>query len=143
MTAGRYLGWDYESHEVIEYERRGECNECGDCCRATITLRGKNGDITDHEGTWSEVTRDNFKDRFFLRMLWVEQLNEPCCQLRDNKCAIQDLKQSQQRICAEWPTHPSQVEPFPNCSYSFVEISWEPFGLDEKEESSKEIAEAV
>ena len=41
MMTGRYLGWDYDAHEVIEYERQGECNKYGDCCRATIVLRCK------------------------------------------------------------------------------------------------------
>ena len=130
----RYIDWDYDTNIATEYERTGECNQCGDCCKNKKVInfdmidgdkRSHGGDTTNGEGRWSEI--DNGKQREFIRFyMGPDKQLLPCTALGpDNRCIEQELG-TKPWVCAVWPTVPSDIEPFENCSYQFVEInSWE------------------
>ena len=126
----RYFSWEFDSNRLVEYERRGECNMCGECCRALITLhhKSRNHDgandspSTDRRGTWGEARPDDGPEPYFLRVASVEKPEGYHCEqlTPNNICLMHDFKK---RMHREWPFHPDQVSPFPNCSYQFVQIA--------------------
>lgn len=126
----RYFQWDYDKGIVIEYKRLGECNGCGDCCKAEIRLSANvydntvnqqrdGGGYTDMKGIWNEVREDNRSYFFHFSPINTQVIDEGhrCPMLTQaNKCAVYN---NRQRICTTWPTSPDQVEALPNCSYRF------------------------
>ncbi len=131
----RYTEYNYDTHEIVEYRRFGECCGCGDCCRTLVVLNGfarrrgqdprRDSYTDDRRGVWGKVEQPGKSD-FIMSVLSIGPLNseKPCPELLpDNRCDIQSIKY---RLSAEWPLLPSQVTPFPKCSYAFVEISRRP-----------------
>ena len=127
----RYFEWNYDTHEVVEYERAGECNCCGDCCRAVVHFVActskpegwrASGETTDRLGVWAEASPDG-APRYLIKLTKVEwpEGHVGCAGLDvNNKCSGHATKIS---ICAYWPFHPSHVTPFPHCSYLFKEVA--------------------
>lgn len=138
MDETQYYEWDYTTRTVIQYERQGECNGCGACCKAHIEFRTsirpdlppnvrmegdpeprEGGAYTTGKGIWSEVRLPDGRRRFF-EVYEIKPDTGRCSQLgEDNKCT---MHLSKLLICSGWPFAPSQVAPFPECSYSFVEV---------------------
>lgn len=133
----RFLKWDFDADEVIEYERIGECNGCAQCCVAEIAYRiaghrndegqtflynaGTMGDSCERQGVWSEYS--DSEQRRFISIKEINFNHEPCKMLVDKKCAIHERKSLQELpLCKTWPIIPEHVEPFKDCSYSFKEI---------------------
>ena len=133
----RYFEMDMDEKLVTEYERAGDCNGCGACCTAVITFQvsgtitadlkiwdaRNGGNAPGTEGKWQGVLV-NGKYRFW-RMTDVnyDNPNGKCSMLSDsNRCKIHIGKSLLSR---QWPMSPSQVDPFPECSYSFqVKQQW-------------------
>ena len=135
----RYLEWDCDRQVVIEYRREGECNGCGDCCRAMICMAAprianvigadalqesaRNGlQAINGIGIWNELNAAG--DRRFFRFTEIDvsektMQGHACAWLADNKCTEHHQKV---RVCWGWPFAPSHVAPFPRCSYKFLEI---------------------
>jgi Fe-S-cluster containining protein len=135
----RYFEWDYDKNVVIEYEREGECNGCGDCCKAAIRFfvtagvnpndpqaaweaAGNGGLSTTGKGQWSEIQIGD-KRRFF--QIQEITLGAHTCRhlTEDKKCDIHFTKPLFHKA---WPMAPGQVSPFERCSYSFREIGRRP-----------------
>ena len=136
----RFLKWDYDNMEVVEYKRVGECNGCGDCCKQEIHYRlaGKHtntwgagimGNTVNAEGVWSEYGYGN--SRRFIKLDFVKDGN-PCPLLKDNRCTMHAEKSikigGQGALCLAWPIIPEHVELYNNCSYTFEEIGRRPIG---------------
>jgi len=127
----RYFEWNYITREVVEYERVGECNCCGDCCRAVVSFVAGaskpeewrvSSEHTDEAGIWAEASPEA-APRYLIKMTSVEWPEDyvGCRALNaDNKC---DNHLSKLSICAYWPFHPAHVAPFSRCSYSFKEVA--------------------
>lgn len=147
MSDRRYFVWNYDMVEVVEYERHGECNGCGQCCAAYIfydrsgTLIGSEngcavGDSAGPEGIWHEVTEG--EHRWLIRLREVKLNASRCPSLTDdNRCAVHADKSAVKGVlplCDIWPMGPEQVEPFDQCSYRFEEIGrWAFSELDQQE----------
>lgn len=136
----RYLRWDYDRGEVIEYQRRGECNGCGACCIARIAFNVSmtaelplntmhdwdrrdvrdGGDATNGKGVWTGLLFDNGASRYW-QITEIDRAHTEACPLlgEGNRCARHNHVNN---LCTEWPLAPEQVTPFPDCSFSFVEI---------------------
>ena len=143
----KFIDWDYDTLIVTEYERVGECNQCGDCCKTRINIQLVGGDknahvgtttdeqagtTTDEQGRWSEIGySDNDNERQFVRFYMPD---EPvlcsCSAQADNLCTLNGEKPWG---CRVWPTAPSDITQFVNCSYKFVEIGRWGFGESEYE----------
>ena len=121
-----YIDWDYENKVAIRYKRTGECNSCGGCCTKQVNIDLFDGSALTHGGTktdgkkrWSEIATEKHSE--FVRV-WHEdnQWHKPCRALGENNvCGFNDDKPW---FCAVFPTSPSDIEPFPDCSYVFTEI---------------------
>jgi len=122
------LIWTVENGELVEYERHGECNQCGECCctktigyRCRANSQGKNeeGEEQVDYGDW-----EGWHSLYAQGLTWwfkiTEVKDEPyeCSRLQDGKC---DVWKSDEfpAICRYWPFHPSNLEKFPNCSFTF------------------------
>lgn len=150
----RFYRWDYDNDTLIEYEREGECNMCGQCCMAYIFYRvagkrtpGKSsamGDGVDGTGVWAGVSQGRMTR--YVKLLEVSNIGgQACPAYRFNGCTEHAKKSLRMdgklALCAAWPMIPDQVELFDECSYSFVEIGrWKisDIGkrLDEKAEAT-------
>ena len=127
-----------EDGKLVEYERLGECNGCGECCgndhsiiyRVQVHFAHKETeddnydpfkkDWTEWEGytlIWSQGLW------WFFKVIEVGKPNEPCsCQDPETKlCSIWKTEEWP-AICRYWPFRPSDMEPFPNCSFSFRRV---------------------
>jgi hypothetical protein len=145
----QYITWDYDAGIATEYERHGECNGCGQCCRAVITSGlaglwgeesfedkpyGRVGIGTDEHGKWCEVAEDG--NRWFIRIQSIEKPENYHCEAlgEDNRCAVHALKDrfaDKFTLCDIWPMGPDHVTPFDQCSYSFEKIAEWPIEKDE------------
>lgn len=126
----RYIRWDYDANEAIEYERNGECNGCGACCIAKISFRvagtynvdnNNGGDGTTEKGVWTELVFDNEARRFW-QVYEIDTANVvPCSALQPGyRCAFHNHANN---LCTEWPLAPEHVTPFSDCSFTFTEIN--------------------
>lgn len=111
MTNTKYTVRDYEKQKITEYERHGECNQCGDCCAVRISSH-----VTEGNGT---VAVTNGKDRYEYNVQQPYPLTELCKAFQDNVCVIHEGKPS---LCINWPWAPDCLTYFSRCSYTFVEI---------------------
>ena len=146
-----FLEWDYDNNICTRYKRVGQCNQCGECCKATIKYTAiplyKNGDTiegtqewwlrTDGKGVWNEVFY--YGARRYVKITDNEGLYReegPCGWLtRSNKCLGRLFGDWSAILCMVWPLSPKHIEPFPNCGFSFVEVEhWTIEKEKEKEE---------
>ena len=128
MTDDIYYSWDYDRLLLTVYQRVGECNGCGDCCRTRIdfTTAGPPGEGRNHspgvdeKGVWSEGNVQG--ERYFIKLNSIGPIGGQVCPMLtpETRCGIQATKP---RICSGWPMHPDHVAPFKNCSYRFEHIS--------------------
>ena len=133
-----FTDWDYDTGIATEYRRDGECSKCGDCCKVIIKLQMVGGDkdsyggyATDGEKRWSEILGG--EDREFVRFFSTDEpVEERCSALGpDNLCSLNGTKPWR---CQVWPTSPSDIALFSNCTYKFIEVdNWE---LEIKDEQS-------
>lgn len=122
-----------EDGKLVEYERLGECNQCGECCCRNkisagiqVTLAGtagndkEIGDLSDWEGF----------SVFYAQGLWwwietktTDQKREKACEcFIDGKCA--DWKGDDwPAICRYWPVRPQDIVSFPECGFEFRKSS--------------------
>ena len=135
----RFIKWDYDAGLATEYERTGECNRCGECCKNEIHYRaagrytnthgaGRMGNTTDGHGVWSEYSTG--KMRRFIKLDFAI-VGRPCSLLGENGvCSMHDSKsvamRKQGALCLAWPIIPEHVVLCKGCSYTFREIAhWE------------------
>ena len=127
-----FYEWNYDIETVTEYQRSGECNQCGECCKAGVEFivtswpddfdSKSGGTTTTGKGMWFSFGDGD--DRRFWQVRKVAPRTIKCGSLADNGiCAWHSEKE---RKCSDWPMHPSLVEPFKDCSYTFEKtVEWE------------------
>ena len=124
--------WTVENGELVCYERTGECNGCGQCCCThTITYQvevgfdsGERDDEGDDDYSWS--VREDWS-MFQAQGIWwyfkitsIEDTPSHCPGLTDdNRCSEWQNMDTFRPICRYWPFHPSNLEKFPGCGFSF------------------------
>ena len=130
-----FTEWDYDNNVATEYERKGQCNQCGECCVAKITYIAiphlKDCDTldphnwwlyVDGKGIWNEVSWHG--TRKYLKLTEIALIEKRCENLtRSNKCLEHLFSGRSSLLCGMWPLSPRCVEPFPNCGFSFVEVN--------------------
>lgn len=123
--------WDYDTQTVNQYQREGDCSNCGLCCRTSIEFSvvkpcnpeslHQGGQATTGSGTWAETKRNG--DKLYYRIRGYKQDFLKCKHLDENNlCGIY---QDRSILCQEWPFSPADIQPFPDCSYQFTKTgSW-------------------
>ena len=134
-----------EDGKLVEYERTGRCNGCGECCgeknTITYTVSVASGRLSlrpdkyekygSPEG-WEEWEGYSI---FWSQGLWWyfkvtdvkdREVPAPCSQQDpDTKlCSLWKLD-DWPAICRYWPFKSSDLEPFPKCGFSFQKVSKE------------------
>ncbi len=144
-TAKKSYLWDYDKKVAIQYARVGECNMCGACCRGIVHFSVVNliekenpeggGRATSEEGQWVEISPNGQK--IYFKMKEYEVCDRQCKHLlEDGRCGTYLNRNT---LCREWPLSPSDLIPFPDCSYQFVQIGQWTFDeiLNQKVEKEK------
>ena len=131
-----FTDWNYDTGIATEYERIGECNQCGDCCRATFNIKMSEGydkqfnggKATDEKGRWSEIMEVSEISRIkgtreYTGFTLADRENPPCCALdpETNLCTKEEFDRKPW-ICRVFPTVPNDIKDLPNCSYEFIKI---------------------
>ena len=142
------ISWTEETPEV--WIRTGECTRCGQCCEQHHLFNyyatgdksnenapplPKNAPVAPHgfkigvpiaqehwEGYWRYWQR---QDRI---------LEDKACEaFVDGLCTLHELEEGgKPEICRKWPIMPNDIEPFPECGFSFEKLE------DECKEESDE-----
>jgi hypothetical protein len=139
----RYIEWDFDRMLATEYERLGECNGCGACCSGELhyaiysqdDCQGANetkrryggGPGPEWKSTWQEVWQGEL--RIYRRLLKYDPTGRVCPELAGDRCGLHGA--GKPMICQLWPIAPREIEPFAECSYSFVKIAEWLFGVVE------------
>jgi Fe-S-cluster containining protein len=137
--------WDYDKKIAIQYIRVGECNMCGACCRGIINFSVVNmiekdnpdngGKATSQEGQWVEVCPNGQK--IYFKMREYDRCERQCKHLKgDATCGVYSKRST---LCREWPFSPTDLIPFPDCSYEFVKVGQWTFDEILKQETEKEM----
>jgi Fe-S-cluster containining protein len=138
--------WDYDRKIAVQYARYGECNMCGACCRGIIHFSVVNmiekdnpdngGRATSKEGQWVEVSPNGQK--LYFKMREYERRDRQCKYLQGNGTCGVYLERS--TLCREWPFSPSDLIPFPDCSYRFFKVGQWTFNeiINQKVEKERE-----
>ena len=126
-----------EEGKLVEYERLGECNQCGECCGGKNTITYQVQVQFGHHGT--EDTYDPFKEDWSkwegFTLLWAQNLwwyfkatdysNDPDpCEWKDpeTKLCLGWKTEDWPAVCRYWPFRPSDLELFPNCGFDFRKL---------------------
>ena len=119
--------WIVENGELVKWERTGECNGCGECCRGheiSFQWDGVRAD-QDSEGVvdyssfegWS-----SFKSHglwWWFRVTSVVDKETQCGCLVNGKCEVWKDEVEFPPLCRYFPVHPDNLEHFPKCGFSF------------------------
>jgi Fe-S-cluster containining protein len=119
--------WIVEDGEFVLYKRNGKCLSCGECCRGNLITARTTTSQDAKEGVDLPLSNWDGYSVFQVGDIWrwykAELTNKPriCASLNGNKC---DCWQTDEwpEFCRYWPFHPRDIEPFPDCGFSF-EIS--------------------
>ena len=126
--------WIVENGELVLYKRSGQCNQCGKCCRThTITFTSEISSVSQEHGS-DEVKEDDWSDRegwsifkaqgiwWYFKILEIKPKKEgasTCPRLSESNECSEWQAESFRPICQYWPFHPSNIESFPGCGFSF------------------------
>jgi len=135
--------WIVEDGQFALYERRGQCNRCGECCcnhgiQVSMQIRSNEDReeredvdpswLSEYEG-WSAIQEEG-------RWYWFKTT---CISLRDESCDAYDpethlctiwQEKDFKPVCKFWPWHPSDILPFERCSFYFERVSTEDYNCE-------------
>ena len=128
-----------EDGKLVEYERLGKCNLCGECCggKNTITynveVRFAHKEVKDetYDPSKEDWTGWEGYTLIWSQGLWwyfkVVDVTEDAphqCERQDAETKWCSLWKSDDwpAVCRYWPFRPSDLEQFPNCGFSFRRI---------------------
>jgi len=125
--------WTVEKGELVRYRRTGQCKQCGQCCyqkRITFSM-AVGAATTTGEGTSQEdkdwSSREGWSI-FYAQGIWwyfiVQEIaydaEKRCPKLSEELLCEEWMDPVEFRpICRYWPFHPSDLEMFPDCGFSF------------------------
>jgi len=122
-----------EDGKLVEYERSGRCNGCGECCGVKNTITYQVQVAFDSKGEervgepWEDWSAWEGYTILWAQGLWwyfkvtkVEDIPSPCRKQdqETGRCSIWKTDEWP-AICRYWPFKPSDLEPFPECGFSF------------------------
>jgi hypothetical protein len=121
--------WIIEDGVPTLYERKGECNRCGECCcNHTIKYQIYTGaDRSDEEkeaGDWSEW--EGWTAFLAQGMWWYIKVTDIDDDEKDTPCPLYSPEEGCtvwqdsiyfKPICRYWPFHPKDLEHYPNCGF--------------------------
>ena len=120
-----------EEDKLVEYERFGECLQCGECCRKKITFKWEvrkptMTDVSEEEDDWSAWEGASviyaWGIYWYILVTSIEDPEpdderNPCQRCKDNLCDIHEDQFQIPPLCPLWPVHPKDL--LPGCGYRF------------------------
>ncbi len=147
----RFYAWNYDTGEVAEYLRLGECNKCGECCRVTVNITIAGVDLSPkdggtcipkelEQGIWSQA------DCYGRSRYWQLEIKDNEEELDFNcfdhvRSVCKDGAYEKGILCSIWPLHPDHIAAFNNCSFSFIKLHSWPIEEEVELEKIEEIKE--
>lgn len=141
--------WGVRDGKLVQYKRSGECNQCGDCCKAGIYYTSKIGSAVEQHAEQDTKSKEDADWKgyegwavFAAQGIWwyfdvkrpekaPEGGHKGCGSLTEEKgpCG-RTVKATCERwmdetfrpICRYWPMLPEHVEWFPFCSFTFERV---------------------
>lgn len=117
-----------EEGKLVEYERFGECLQCGECCRKKITFEWDvakprsdddegPSDWSKYEG-WSLIYAHGIY--WYILVASIEDPEpdderNPCNELEGNLCSVHGDQFKIPPLCSLWPVHPKDL--LPGCGF--------------------------
>jgi hypothetical protein len=132
--------WTIENGEPVLYVREGQCNQCGECCcnhkitySMAVGLADQDaGNLDPSKSSWDEWEGYSV---FFAQGIWwyikiisIEDDEGDVCPAFDEEtglCTDWQDPEMFRPICRYWPFHPSNIERFRNCGFSFRRVEVE------------------
>ena len=125
-----YRTFDYNTMLRTTWERTGECNFCGECCKTMIymddTTYGTGREDGEdrvrknsQSGVWHEWEAYGRFRYWKIRIEPDEPPHHDCFMTNGENCY--DGAPCKGLLCTAWPLHPDHVKIFPECSYIFTE----------------------
>jgi len=125
--------WIIEDGAFVPYTRRGQCNQCGQCCCAhTISYRmsvsfgnddepmgdADDDDWSDWEG-WSVLYAQGVYFWFKVTDVAAEPKPCPVYDAETHQCTEWQNPETFRPICRYWPFNPEDIANFEGCGFSF------------------------
>ena len=115
-----------ENGQFVDYERSGECLQCGQCCRSSITFEiGVHPEVDNDTGTNHDLSSWEDFAVFKAQRLWwwikvtkISEGSDGCSDLEGDLCSSWDDFDDRSPGCRYWPFHPRYV--LDGCGYSFT-----------------------
>ncbi len=132
--------WTVENGKLIRLERSGKCNQRGKCCKDyRITFKFEVGSVVQDHGAEEDVQEADWSNRegwsmFLAQGTWWyfgdfritrDSEFEGCPSLKDGSVCANWQGEDFRPICRYWPLHPSNLECFPDCGFSFEVVEEE------------------
>ncbi len=104
-----------------EYERSGECNLCGECCKYVFqSISDEEYADPDHH-RWLALRGGRVGGTAYGT--W-DVLLHPCHALKEEEAGrfVCGCYGERPELCKRWPEHPWDVEPYPKCGFKFRRV---------------------
>jgi len=117
--------WIVENGKLRKWERTGQCNGCGDCCKGydisyeyNVGAQGEgNDDYAEWEG-WSAFKHHGVW--WWMRVTGIEREEKARCGcLEGNRCTVWMDEVEFPLLCRYFPVHPDNVKAFERCGFNF------------------------
>lgn len=122
-----YRTFDYNTMLRTTWKRTGECNLCGECCKAMIHIDdstygtgredGEDDVKNNQSGIWHEWEAYG-RLRYWKIRIALDEPGGDCYAANGENCY--DGAPCKGLLCTAWPLHPDHVKVFPECSYIFT-----------------------
>lgn len=97
--------------------RKGECNRCGDCCKSGNPFE-RLQEVLD-KPTVAGLYDNHACPLFKYEEVGGKQLGTCMLKSGEKTNLPSEVYAYHTVACTPWPEHPSNIENYPNCSYTF------------------------
>ena len=126
--------WIVEDGQLVQYERTGQCNQCGACCcthtisySMSCTLRTPSRQVTEKDSDQDWAGSEGWSALYAQGVWWwfnvteIEDKPDPCpgFSVETKRCTRWEDMEDFPPICRYWPVNPKDIAKFPQCGFSF------------------------
>lgn len=129
--------WIYPNGDPDEapelWARKGHCTQCGECCKLHWLLSYRIGGCKNAPPSPEGVPRSGWGTTPIVAEDWegywrywqkadVESEHVPCGSYDDSGICVFHDDPEREEICRKWPVMPSDLDHFPDCTFSFERV---------------------
>jgi hypothetical protein len=116
--------WTVKNGQLQKWERLGQCNGCGACCKgwnityeATVAVRDDDSDDYSGSEGWSAFKHHGVW--WWMRVTGIKREETMCECLDGNRCGVWMDEVEFPLLCRYFPVHPDNLKEFPQCGFRF------------------------